>query len=358
MTKRVAVISLTYYDEPRYLNEAALSLTETVYPRDHVAWVIVDNSCHGPSARYVREHIVPRSGRNLPEVIFVENDENVGFAKGNNQGIRWALDHGYDYVFLLNNDAKLAPTTISEAVRVAEVHPQAGAVQPMILLWNDPTRINTSGNDIHYLGFGITRNLGEFRTSYAYREGERIGYASGAGVLYRAKALRDVGLLEEFFWMYHEDLEMGWRLRLAGWESILAPSAEVFHDYEFRRSTKKMYWMERNRLLTHISHLSWRSLLLLAPALLFMEAVVFAGALSGGWGGQKVRSWLWMVDPCCWRYIRKTRKMIGQLRMQSDREVCALFVGRIKHQEVDRFFVRALLNPSLALYWIIAKRCL
>jgi GT2 family glycosyltransferase len=268
------------------------------------------------------------------------------------------MERGCDYVFLLNHDAKPGVDAIKESVRVAEAHKDAGAVQPMLLLWQKPDRLNSSGNDVHFLGFGLTRDFGKYRTDVKRTEGEEIGYASGAGVLYRVAALKEVGLLEEYFWMYHEDLELGWRLRLAGWKSVLAPTAFVYHDYEFHRSTKKMYWMERNRLLTHLSHLSPRSFLLLAPALLLIEKVVFVGACMNGWGREKWRSWGWVFDRSAWQYIARAHADVRRLRRVDDREACAIFVGRIEHQGVDHVLVRRLLNPLLAAYWGVVKRLL
>ena len=199
--KRVAIVYLTFYDTPHYIDEAILSVEKSSYPRENITLIIADNSGKGGSAKYVREHVLHRSGKDFPEIVYIENDSNLGFSKGNNQGIEYALEHDFDYVYLLNNDAKLDSDAISRVIEMAESDSSIGSVQSLMLLWQNPELVNTSGNDIHYLGFGATRDYKSKLSSLTQKDGEEIGYASGAAVLYRCKALREVGDLDEFLWL-------------------------------------------------------------------------------------------------------------------------------------------------------------
>ncbi len=352
---RVAIVYLTYYDEPHYLDAASLSVAEQSYRRDDLAFVVVDNSCHGPSATYVRERFLPRSERDLPKTILIENDENVGFAEGNNQGIHWAMEHGFDYVFLLNNDAKLDARAIGEAVKMAESDEKIGAVQSLLLLWQKPELVNSSGNDLHYLGFGLTRDYGKPKREIARTDGEEIAFASGAAVLYRVTTLKQVGLIEDFYWMYHEDVELSWRMRLAKWRVVFSAKSIVYHDYSFSRSTQKMFWMERNRLLTHLAFLQPRSILLLAPSALLMELAVLAGAFKGGWFGKKLASYGALLRPSTLRWLLRKRREVNLLRRVSDKEATRLFVSRIDHQEINNPLLRFIVNPLLDLYWRLIR---
>lgn len=352
---KVAIIYLTYYDEPHYIDAASLSVAEQSYPREDLAFIVVDNSCHGPSASYVRETVIPRSGSDLPEVVLIENDENLGFAEGNNVGIRWAMERGFDYVFLLNNDAKLDARAIEEAVKVAESDRTIGAVQALQLLWHKPNIIVSSGNDLHYLGFGLTRDYGRPRDTIERADGEEIGYASGAGVLYRVNTLKQVGLLESFYWMYHEDVEMSWRMRLAGWKSVLAAKSIVYHDYAFSRSVQKMFWMERNRLLTILTHFNPRTLLLLLPPMLLMEKLVLGGSLLRGWLPRKLKSYVSLLHPRTLVWILRKRREVQRLRRVSDKEATRLFAPRIDNQEINNPLLSLIVNPLLDLYWRMAR---
>jgi len=364
MAPKVAIVYLTYYDARHYIDEAVLSVERLDYPKQDLAFVVVDNSEHGPSAEYVKETVVPKSEKTLPKIVLMENEKNVGFATGNNQGIAWALDHWFDYVYLLNNDAKLHPDAIKEAVRVAESDKTIGAVQSLLLLWKTPDLVNSSGNDLHYLGFGLTRDYKRPVTATGWRwesppppggGGADIGFASGAGVLYGAKALRHVGNLEEFYWMYHEDVELSWRMRLSGYRIVLAPKSIAYHDYEFRRSTQKMFWIERNRLVTHLTHLKTGTLLLFLPALLWMELLVLFGSIKEGWWIEKVRADLALFSKPVRTHILIKRRMIREQRTVPDREIIKHFVGRIEHQEIDHVLVRLVVNPVLNAYWKIVR---
>ncbi len=353
--KTVTIVSLTYYDARHYIDEAVLSIENLDYPKDKLTWVIVDNTSHGPSAKYIRENVIQKSGKSLPRIEFIENDTNRGFAEGNNQGIQHAISHETDYVFLLNNDAKFEKNAIREAVMVAESDKTIGAVQSLILLWKEPEIINTSGNDVHFLGFGMTRDYKLPLAQLKRGDGEEIAAASGAAVLYRTQALRDVGGLDDFLWLYHEDLELSWRLRLAGWKSVLARNSIVYHDYSFSRSTEKMFWMERNRWIVHLTHLKLSTLLLISPALLIMELLILGGSVKGGWILDKLKSYGSLLRPSTIKNILSKRCLSQNFRVVSDGEAMRLFVGRIEHQEVEDWVLTRIVNPVTDLYWKIIK---
>jgi len=191
MKSKVAIIYLSYNARP-YIDDVVLSLEQQTYPSDQLKLIIVDNPGQDDSLDYIKKQILPRSKKSLPEVELIANQENAGFAIGNNQGIKSALDQGYDYVYLLNNDAKLDPEAIERVVEVAEADPKIGSVQSLMLLWQNPEVINSTGGMVHFLGFGFVRDNGK---SLPLSKGEarrgfwvnqEIAYASGAAALYRA----------------------------------------------------------------------------------------------------------------------------------------------------------------------------
>jgi GT2 family glycosyltransferase len=349
--KRIAIVYLTFYDKPHYIDEALMSVVNSSYPKELMKLIIVDNSSHGASACYLREKVLPQFEKSLPSIVFVENDSNKGFAGGNNQGIEYALKNEFDYVYLLNNDAKFDGDAVSRAVEMSELDGKIGSVQSLMLLWNEPDLINSSGNDIHYLGFGLTRDYKKPISSITRKDGDEIGYASGAAVLYRCSALRQIGFLDEFLWLYHEDLELGWRLRLAGWKNVLAKSSIVYHDYNFSRSAEKMFWMERNRHIVNLTHMSVSTILILFPVSILMEFVVLGGAFLGGWHKEKLKSYIALISPVTISHILKKRKEIQSLRAVSDKQIAKCFVSKIEHQETDNFIARLVINPLLNLYW-------
>lgn len=351
MMPKVAIVYLSYNGK-RYLDEVISALGALDYPKDRLELVFVDNASSDGSQEYLRS---------VDGITFFANADNLGFAEGNNIGINHAMLHGADYVFLHNNDLKLAPDAISRAVELAESDPTIGSVQSLMLLWKRPDIINSTGGMVHFLGFGFVRDNGRLLTEVIggvptpRRDGEEIAYASGAAVLYRSSVLKQVGLLDPFLFLYHEDLELGWRIRLAGYRNVLSLHSRAYHDYEFKRSIQKFFWMERNRWLVHFSHLKWPTLFLLLPFLFLLELPLLAFALKGGWFKQKLLVYRALLSPRAWRYVAGKRAESRRIRRVSDRDIVSLFTPKIDHQETQNLVVKYIGNPVLDLLWAVLR---
>ncbi|MFA4845273.1 MAG: glycosyltransferase family 2 protein [Patescibacteria group bacterium] len=366
MLPRVAIIYLCYNNRS-YFEEVFLSLQRLNYPKEKLEIIVVDNDSQDGGPVWLREQ---------KSITFFPSEKNLGFAEGNNLGIRHALLGGAEYVYLLNGDAKLNPDAILEAVKLAESDQSIGSVESRIMLWKQPDIVNATGGMVHFLGFGFVRDNGKswekLRDTSPLAKGARpndrstvgrgsrgvlpeIAYASGAAVLYRASVLQKVGLLDPFLFIYHEDLELGWRIRLAGFKNVLCVDSVAYHDYEFKRSIKKFYWMERNRVLVHFSHLTWRTLMLLTVPMFLAELGLILFAIKGGWIKEKLLVYVNLLSPRCWRYVRKKRRESKLLRRVSDREIVRLWTGKIEHQQTHSVVVDRLINPFLSLLWSIIK---
>lgn len=289
-----------------------------------------------------------------PEARLILNQQNDGFAKGNNDALRVVLAEGYDYALLLNMDASLATGALSELIKIAENNLEAGAVQARLMLDPDRTLVNSLGNSIHFLGFGYC---------YGYRQpfidkgrgAEKIAYPSGAAVLLRAKALKEVGLFDEEFWMYSEDQDLGWRFWLAGWQCLLAPSAVAYHQYEFSRSVSKYYWMERNRLIAAWKNYSILSLILFFPALIAMELGMSFFSIRSGWFKEKKKAWAYFFRSKNWEYLIKARQTTQKLRKVPDYKIICRFSGEIWYQEIDHPLLKYVANPFFSAYFLVMR---
>lgn len=342
-----------------------MSIENQTYPKELTKLIIVDNPAQDDSAKYIEKKIMPKSGQSLPEIAFFPNGKNEGFAIGNNLGINHALLEGYDYVYLLNVDAKLHSEAIEHAVKVAESDSEIGSVQSLMLLWQDPDLVNSTGGMTHYLGFGFTRDYkerfsplskGGLKGGSVRKDGSEISYASGAAVLYRAEVLKRIGALDEFLWLYHEDLELGWRIRLAGFRNVIATKSICYHKYEFSRSISKWFWMERNRYVVMFTHLHWRTLFLIMPALGLMDLIVWAGSLKSGFIKEKFLSCVDLWRPKTLRNIVAKRRISQGTRKVSDCEIMSLYTAKIEHQETNNPIVNRIINPFFTLYWKIVYR--
>jgi len=342
---RVAVVVLSH-DAARFVDGCFGSLRRMERQGLEVEVLAVDNASSDGTARIIRQR--------YPEATVVETGANLGFAGGNNAGIRLALEGGADFVYLLNPDTEVEPAFLPEAVAVAERFPRAGAVQSLLLLASEPGLVNTAGNEIHFLGFGY---CGSYRqpAEAVPPEAREIAFASGASVLYRATALREVGFLDETLFLYHEDLDLGWRLRLAGWRNLVAPRSVVRHHYEFTRSPRKYYFMERNRYLVLMKNVRLRNLFLLAPFLLLAELGLLALAALSGWLPQKLRADRDALRPSALRHVRRERRRIAALRRASDAEVFALFTPVVDFEGAAPGWLQRLANRTLSLVWKVLR---
>jgi GT2 family glycosyltransferase len=236
---------------------------------------------------------------------------------------------------------------LSQSEKVGKV----GAVQARLMLYNDKNKINSLGNVTHFLGFGYAGGYGE---EYREEKAKEICYPSGAAVLFKREALEKVGLFDEKMWMYNEDQDLGWRLWLAGFSCVLAANAVVYHKYEFSRSIKKYYFMDRNRIIAMLKNYHWLTLVLIFPAFLVMEIGLIFFAFKGGWLKEKMDVYKYFLKFKHWRYIGQARKQAQGLRQAKDKDIIKLFSGRIWYQEIGDAKLK-IANVIFEAYWRIIK---
>jgi GT2 family glycosyltransferase len=342
----VAVVLVTYYGA-KFLERLYGSLQRQRYPADRVQLIVVENGSDQAGARWFAAH--------APHARVLVPGTNTGYAGGNSLGIAHALELGVDYVAVITQDTWLEPDWLPALVAVAEARPDAGAVQPKILRPDGAggTVVHSRGNRLHFLGVGYVGGDGE---ADAPGRVESIGYASGAGVLYRARALREVGAFDPELFMYHEDSDLSWRLRLAGWDIVLAPDAVMHHEYAFTRGGGKFYFVERNRLVNVLTHYRLGTLALLSPALALFEPVTLAFAARGGWLSERLAVYGFFARPRSWRYLLRKRRSVQRLRRVPDRAIARHLSARFEFAPIAPPLVRRVLDPVLAAYWAVVRR--
>jgi len=155
-----------------------------------------------------------------PGVVVLRQAENLGYAGGNNVGIRWVLDaHAADYILIVNNDAQLAPDALAHLVAYAQAHPEVGIVAP-VLLHPDGAHQTSGGR----LTFWDIR-----RYRVPPRSPRPVDFVAGACLLVPVRVWRDVGLFDERFFHYGEDVDVCLRVRRAGYQIVVVPEARVRH---------------------------------------------------------------------------------------------------------------------------------
>lgn len=351
MNKPKVLIIYLCYNNLDYLEEVVSSFEKLTYPKDRTTIMFVPNGSPDGITDAIRRDVLPRSGKDFPEVILVDDGVNRGFAGGNNHGMQYALDHGFDYVFLNNGDLKLHPEAISELVSLAEQDEAIGSAQSLVLYWGDHEKINVSGGVFHVAGYGYARDNLKRISDVSYQNGEEIAYCSGAAVLYRTSALKKVGFLEEGFFMYHEDLELGLRLRMAGYKNVLASRSWAYHDYSFSRNPKKFAWTELYRWVVVKAYYRIPTLLLLAPLLILIEIGTWAMAARGGWLQAKLWQYAELFKPRTWKLVWNMRRRAQRLRTIPDREILKFVTGKIEAQEQSNVIVDKFANPVVDVWF-------
>ena len=356
-------IVIVSYNHRHFLGPCLAAVDLAGLDPAQVRLILVDNASGDGTASHIRKDLLcdgaTRTPGGLP-VLFISNDKNLGFAGGNNVAIRRAIADGDEFVYLLNPDTEAEPGFLAAAIAAAGTDPAIALVQSLILRHGPGDLVNTYGNALHFLGFGYAAGDGvSLRDPDVQRRltgVTDIGFASGAGMLARVAVLAAIGLFQEELFVYEEDLELSWRALLAGHRVVLAPASRVRHKYEFSRSLAKFYWLERNRWLVLVWCYRAPTLVLLMPALLGMEAGLWAVAVKSGWWRQKARATRYLLTPTRWPGMLATRRQVQALRTRSDREVSSQFTGRIVFEAMNPWLLTRVANPVFAAYWGVARR--
>jgi GT2 family glycosyltransferase len=184
--------------------------------------ILVDNASQNEEGKTLKQL--------FPEIELLQNSENLGFAGGNNVGIKYALEQGYTHLMLLNNDTVVEPDFLGEMLLKFRQNPNLGVVQPLILFLHDQKIIWSAGGKwVPTLGRAIT--LGDRAPVSDYRHKKAtLDWATGCCMLITREAILKAGLLNEQYFVYFEDVEWSLRFKNAGYDISLAERAIIYHE--------------------------------------------------------------------------------------------------------------------------------
>jgi GT2 family glycosyltransferase len=187
--------------------------------------IVVDNGSQDGSVEYLRGQ--------FPEITIVPQERNLGFAAGCNVGTKLALEKRVEFVLLLNNDTVVDPEFLTELRRVAEEHPEAAVISPKIYFWDMPNRLWWAGG-VFSLWTGIAKHRGRKDVDRGqFDRNASIDWATGCAALIRSAMFEKIGLFDESFFAYSEDLDLSLRIKKAGYEIWYAPKARLWHKEGF-----------------------------------------------------------------------------------------------------------------------------
>ncbi len=223
--------------------ECLTSVRRLSYP--NVLPILVDNGSTDGSADELRSR--------FPEFVHIRNGRNLGFAEGNNVGIRRALSAGAEYVLLLNNDARIAPDALDRLLEVAKSDPRIGILGPRVYFWDRPTLVWSDGGRVDPVQVQPA-HLGEGEDDSARgQEPFDVDYMPGCALLASAESLRQTGLLDPDYFLVFEEADLCARARAGGYRIVAVPRAKVWHkvssSFGGPESTLYLYYYHRNNLI-------------------------------------------------------------------------------------------------------------
>lgn len=345
--KKIAVLIVTF-NASRYLDDLLTSLQNTEYPINDWAIFIVDNNSSDKTVEKLNKF------KSAVKLEVIKNNENVYFAKANNQLAKIAIKQGYEYLVLLNQDTVVDSQWLNKLVGVVSAADDSiGIAQAKLMLWPpELNKINCLGNIIHYLGFGYSKGNGDSLDKYSKLPATwEITYASGAAMIVSVNLWQKLNGFAENLTMYHEDLDLGWRARLLGQKSFCVRDAIVYHKFSSSRADYKYYFMERNRWLVMLKLYRLPTLILLLPALLLMEVGILFFSIVRGWFKVKLKAYRDIIKNFSWQ----ERQLVQKNRLCTDRQVVAKFGSTISYQEINNPVLKYIANPIFWLYWKIIK---
>jgi GT2 family glycosyltransferase len=263
---------------------------------------VVDNASSDDSAaaaeRLADEH---------DQVRLFRSPTNRGYAGAVNLALPEA--HG-DHIAVLNMDVTVSPGWLDPLVSFLDANPAAGVACPLILLESDPGRINAAGQNLNKTGLGFNRWLGKPREIAGDRAFPVTGLHGAAFVIRRA-LLERLGGWDESGFLYFEDVELSWLLRIAGSEIWCVPESTVIHDYHLTMFPHKLFLLERNRRKMLLADLRGRTRLALSPLLGLSELMMWGYCLLRGPKFLRAK-----LDS--YRWVRSNRHQIGERRAKVD----------------------------------------
>lgn len=259
------------------LEGCLLSLREQTH-RD-LEVIVVDNGSKDGSAEMVRE--------SFPEVVLLAENENLGFAEGCNRGIEKSTG---EWVAMLNNDTVADPNWAGALVEAAErCPPRCGMLQSLMLYRHRDGRVNSTGIELTRSGGGRDRDEGKPKPSSDAIE--EIFCPTAGAAAYRRSMLEEIRLPTGYFdrdhFMYFEDMDLGWRARLAGWSALYVPQSIVHHTWHGSSKRHGRAWLvvisRTNRIRTLLKNASLPFLLRTSPKTAYEIAeLLFHGRAKAG----------------------------------------------------------------------------
>ncbi len=282
--------------------------------KSHV--IVVDNGSTDGSAAYVEE--------NYPGIEIIRHDSNKGYAGGVNPGFRRAIEDGAGYAAPFNNDAVADKEWLKNLAGHLDAHPEVG-IATCKLMSSDGRALDSTGDYYTSWGLPYPRGRGE-PADDRYDQDTAVFGASGGASLYRVSMLKQIGLLDEDFFAYYEDVDLSWRAQLAGWKVSYVPASIAYH--EISTTGKKIKGFFTYQTIKNYPYLLWKNVpARLLPVILprFFIAYMAFLAKAAATPGRRWPALKGVVVGLCFL----PKKLVQRHRIQSSRKVSTEYIRSI-----------------------------
>lgn len=268
---RVAILILNYNSRP-FLEDCLTSLFEQTYKNFEI--FLIDNSSTDGSLGLVKEK--------FPNLQTIENPQNYGFGRGFNEGIKFVLND-FEYIGILNPDIRADKRWLEESVSTLKVHSNAQICSSLSVDWEGRFIDGAGGRIINFLGGIFGGYLGGISMQDIPLENKnhdfKVFFGIATAIVAKADTFNKFGFFDESYFMYFEDIDFSWRVLLAGGEIWCNPKSIVYHYGHGSKMQKEIQLKilsatETNLLATYLKNLSFTTLILVLPLLLFIRIII------------------------------------------------------------------------------------
>lgn len=296
--------------------------------------ICVDDNSNDESYEYVKA--------TFPSVILIKNNSNLGHAFSCNLGIRMAKG---EVLFLIDNDTEFDKSCIKNLLFFLNENPTAGCVGGMIKDYGGTDIIQDMGMDIDIFGYGYSKegsinghcikDIGQYDYSIKH-----CFYISSCGLMIKREVLDKIGLFDDDYFMYKDDLDLCWRAQIAGYDVIVNPNAKIYHKMgvtlggtSIKQGTKyittstKRYYGERNTISTILKNYELGTLIWLLPLYLILnlfEVLLFILLFKFDFAKSYISSWTWNIKN--FKKLIKNRNKIQKSRVISDKHLISRMI--------------------------------
>lgn len=277
---KIAVVILNWNGK-KFLQQFLPSVLASTYSNYEV--IVADNGSTDDSVTYLKEE--------YPSIRLIIFDTNLGFAKGYNEALKMVEA---DYYAILNSDVETEPGWLEPMVRLLESNSSIAACQPKLLLFADKIQFEYAGAAGGWMDkYGYPFAKGRVfdvmeKDNGQYDQEEPIFWASGAALFIRAKVFHEVGGFDEYFFAHQEEIDLCWRIQLAGYKIFSCPSSVVYHvggGTLPKGNSKKTYLNFRNNRIMLSKNLTWSKKIRVIPVRYVLDGVSALKGLLAGDGG-------------------------------------------------------------------------